>query len=53
VISPTQRTLSDDKQNSQETDVHAPAGFESKIPASERPQAHALDCAATGIIRHT
>jgi hypothetical protein len=26
-----------------------PAGFESAIPASERPQTHALDLAATGI----
>ena len=27
----------------------SPAGFEPEIPASERSQAHALDCAATGI----
>jgi hypothetical protein len=26
-----------------------PAGFEPTIPASERPQTHALDRAATGI----
>jgi hypothetical protein len=26
-----------------------PVGFEPAIPASERPQNHALDCAATGI----
>jgi hypothetical protein len=26
-----------------------PAGFEPTIPASGRPQTHALDCAATGI----
>jgi hypothetical protein len=26
-----------------------PAGFEPAIPASERPQTHALDRAATGI----
>jgi len=26
-----------------------PAGFEPAIPASERPQTHALNCAATGI----
>jgi hypothetical protein len=26
-----------------------PAGFEPAIPASERPQTHVLDCAATGI----
>jgi hypothetical protein len=27
----------------------SPAGFEPTIPANERPQTHALDCAATGI----
>jgi hypothetical protein len=27
----------------------SPAGFERAIPASERPQTHALDRAATGI----
>jgi hypothetical protein len=26
-----------------------PVGFEPTIPASARPKAHALDCAATGI----
>jgi hypothetical protein len=25
-----------------------PAGFEAAIPTSERPQTHALECAATG-----
>jgi hypothetical protein len=49
VISPTQRPLPDDTQNSLETDIHAPRGFEPTIPASERPQTHALDRAATGI----
>jgi len=29
--------------------IHAPGGFESTIPANERPQTHALDCAATGM----
>ena len=33
----------------QQTDIHAPAGFESAIPAGQRPQTHALDCADTGI----
>jgi hypothetical protein len=28
-----------------------PVGFEPAIPASERPQIHASDCAATGIER--
>jgi hypothetical protein len=31
------------------THIHAPSGFEPVIPASERPQTHALDRAATGI----
>jgi len=26
-----------------------PTGFETAIPASERPYTHTLDCAATGI----
>jgi len=30
------------------TDIHAPAGFEPTIPASERPHTHTLDRAATG-----
>ena len=30
-----------------------PAGFEPAIPASVRPQTHALDRAATGIGRYT
>jgi hypothetical protein len=49
VISPTQRLLPDNTQHSQQTDIHAPAGFEPTIPASERPQTHALDRTATGI----
>ena len=41
---------SDNTQHSQETDIHvARAEFEPAIPASERPQTHALDRAATGI----
>jgi hypothetical protein len=36
-------------RHSQETDIHAPAVFEPTIPASERPQTHALDRTATGI----
>jgi hypothetical protein len=35
------------------TDIHPPAGFGHAIPASERPQTHVLDFAATGIgFRH-
>ena len=40
--------LPDNTQQSQETDIHAPEGFEPAIPASERPQTHALDRAAIG-----
>jgi hypothetical protein len=36
-------------QHSQETNIHAPVGFEPKIPASELPQTHSLDRAASGI----
>ena len=35
-------------QHSKQTSI-PPAGFETAIPASERPQNHALDGAATGI----
>ena len=35
--------------HSQETDLHAPAGFEPVIPACERPQTHALTRGTTGI----
>jgi hypothetical protein len=48
LISPTQRPLSENTQHSQETSMPQ-AGFEPAIPASERPQTHALDRAATGI----
>ena len=36
-------------KHSQETDLHAHAWFESTVTASEWPQTHALDGAATGI----
>jgi hypothetical protein len=50
VISPTQRPLSDNKQQSQKTDRSMPpAGMEPPIPASEWPQTHALDRAAAGV----
>ena len=35
--------------HSQETVLHAPAGFEPAIPACERPHTHALARATTGI----
>jgi len=43
------RLLPDNTQHSQETDIHAPTGFKSLIPASERPQTHAFDRAASGV----
>jgi hypothetical protein len=33
--------------NTQETDIHAPVGFEPTILVSERPKTHALDRTAT------
>jgi len=49
VISSSQRPLSDNTQQSQETNIHAPVGFEPTISAGERPQTYVLDRAATGI----
>ena len=40
--------IPDISQRSQETDIHAPPGFEHEIPASDRPQTPALESAATG-----
>jgi len=48
VISPLQRPLPDNTQHSQDIST-PPAGFEPAIPASERPQSHVSDRAATGI----
>jgi hypothetical protein len=42
-------TLGENTQHSPETNIHAPAGFERTVPASERLQTHALDSAATGL----
>ena len=44
----TPRPLIDNTQHSQQTNIHASAGSEPAIPASERPQTHALDRATTG-----
>jgi len=50
VIGPSKRPQPENTQHSQETIIHAPpAEFETAIPASERPQTHYLDRAATGI----
>jgi hypothetical protein len=48
VISPLQRPLPDSTQHSQQTNIHALAGFEPTISAGERPQTYALDRAFTG-----
>jgi len=48
-IGPSQRPLPDNAQHSQETNIHAPAGFEPTISASERQQTCALVRAATEI----
>ena len=42
VINPKKMPLHDNKQHSQQTDSHATSGI--------RPQTHALECAATGIV---
>jgi len=41
-------SLPDKAQNSQETDIQPAGGFEPAIPASDRAQTHAFDCAVTG-----
>jgi hypothetical protein len=48
-ISPSQRPLPDNTKHSQEADSLPSVGIEQAMPASERPQTHALDRAATGI----
>jgi hypothetical protein len=42
-------SLPDNKQPSQETDIHATGGIQTAVSASERPHTHALDHAAIGI----
>jgi hypothetical protein len=49
ILSPTQRLLSENTQHSQQTDIHAPVGFETAVTVRERPQTYALDRGATGI----
>ena len=43
VISSSQSPLPDNTQHSQQTDIHAPGGIRTHIPASELPQTYALD----------
>ena len=48
MISATQRPLPDNTQHSQQTNIHAPLGFEPTISAGKRPQTYASDRTATG-----
>jgi hypothetical protein len=48
VINSSQRPLPDNTQQSQQTNIHDPVGFESTISAGELPKTYALDRAATG-----
>jgi len=48
VMGSSQKPLPDNTHHSQQTDFHAPVGFEPTISAGERPQTYALDRAATG-----
>jgi hypothetical protein len=48
VISSLQRPLPDNTQHSQQTNIHAPVGFEPTISAGERPQTYILNREATG-----
>jgi len=54
MISPTQRPLPDNKQNSQQTDIDVPYRFEPTLPVREEQQDHALNraSAATGEINN-
>jgi hypothetical protein len=48
VINPSQRPLPDNTQQSQQTNIHAPLGFEPTISAGERLKTYVLDGAANG-----
>jgi len=48
VTSSSQWPLPNNTQHSQETNIHAPVGFEPTIAAGGRPQTYALDRAPTG-----
>jgi hypothetical protein len=48
-IGPSWRSLPSNTQQSQETDIYAPAGFDPAISASEQPKTLALGHSATGI----
>jgi len=50
VISPTLRTVPDNTQHFQQTDINAPVGFEPTNPATHCPQTHPLDRTANRIV---
>jgi len=47
-MSSSQRPLPNNTQHSQQTNIHAPMGFEPTISAGERPPTYDLDGEATG-----
>jgi hypothetical protein len=49
VIGQSQRPLPDNTQHSQETDIHAPGGIQTRNPSKRATADHALDRAAIGI----
>jgi hypothetical protein len=49
MISSSLGPLPDNAQHSQETNIHAPAGFEKVIPGIKRRQSYALDLVVTEI----
>jgi len=49
VIGPMKRSQLHNQQHSQQTNIHAPAGFELTVHASVQPQTHTFDHATTGI----
>ena len=52
MTNPTQRPVTDNTKQSQETDIHAPMGFEPTIPTGEWPQTDTLDRAAARIVNY-
>ena len=52
MIGLSQRSLPENTQHLQETDIYAPCGIRTCNPTERGPQTHALDRAATGIGRH-
>jgi len=49
MISPSQRPLPDNTQHSQQTNIHAPGGIQTRDLSRRAAEDHALDRVATGI----